>query len=220
MAKNESRLYPSKVTGLEEISPGVCLLSFDKRFDFRPGQLLGLSVLENETQRLYSIASGGHDRDFQILFDVMHHGHLTPRLAVLKKGDTVFVSGPFGRFFGTLEPAYWVATGTGIAPFVSMFQSGLARNKILLHGGRTRSSFYFQDDFLPAFSGNYIRCCSGEDFEEYFCGRVTDFLLQQNELPLTHLYYLCGRAEMVVEARDILISKGIHFDRILSEIYF
>ena len=33
-------------------------------------------------------------------------------------------------------------------------------------------------------------------------------------------YYLCGSAEMVVEIRDILIEKGIPFDRIISEIYF
>lgn len=33
-------------------------------------------------------------------------------------------------------------------------------------------------------------------------------------------YYLCGSADMVVEARDILISKGIPFGNIISEIYF
>lgn len=220
MANSGHRLFPSKVTGLEEIAPGVCLLSFEKRFDFSPGQLLGLSVLENETQRLYSIASGENDRDFQVLFDVMKHGHLTPRLALLKKGNTVHVSGPYGRFFGTPEPAYWIATGTGIAPFLSMFRSALAENKTLLHGGRTQASFFFQEEFLPAFRGNYIRCCTGDDFQGAFQGRVTDYLMHREALPLTHLYYLCGRAEMVVEARDILISKGIPFDRILSEIYF
>jgi ferredoxin--NADP+ reductase len=33
-------------------------------------------------------------------------------------------------------------------------------------------------------------------------------------------YYLCGKALMVVEVRDLLISRGIPFENILSEIYF
>jgi ferredoxin--NADP+ reductase len=33
-------------------------------------------------------------------------------------------------------------------------------------------------------------------------------------------YYLCGSAEMVVESREILISKGIPFNNIVAEIYF
>jgi len=49
---------------------------------------------------------------------------------------------------------------------------------------------------------------------------VTDYLKSVAALPGDYKYYLCGRAEMVVEARDILIAKGIPFNKIISEIYF
>ena len=59
---------------------------------------------------------------------------------------------------------------------------------------------------------------SGEH-DAVYPGRVTDYLRSVNHLPEDYKYYLCGRAEMVVEARDILIEKGIPFSSIVSEIY-
>jgi ferredoxin/flavodoxin---NADP+ reductase len=61
--------------------------------------------------------------------------------------------------------------------------------------------------------------CSGKN-EEVYHGRVTDYLKTVAHLPEDYKYYLCGRAEMVVEARDILIARGIPFNSIISEIYF
>jgi ferredoxin--NADP+ reductase len=33
-------------------------------------------------------------------------------------------------------------------------------------------------------------------------------------------YYLCGKALMVVEVRDLLIEKGVDYANIIAEIYF
>ena len=65
-----------------------------------------------------------------------------------------------------------------------------------------------------------MRCCSQEEDASVYHGRVTDYLLELEEIDPTLKYYLCGSAEMVVETRDILIQKGIPFDQIISEIYF
>jgi ferredoxin--NADP+ reductase len=72
----------------------------------------------------------------------------------------------------------------------------------------------------PCWGENYIRCCTAETDEGVYPGRVTQFLEEQAGLDPAIKYYLCGSAEMVVEARDILISKGIPFEHIISEIYF
>ena len=80
--------------------------------------------------------------------------------------------------------------------------------------------FHFFDEFASVLGENYVRCCTGESDPEVYSGRVTQFLQDEAELDPNLKYYLCGSAEMVVETRDILISKGIPFDRIVSEIYF
>ena len=101
-----------------------------------------------------------------------------------------------------------------------MFYSGLWQDKFLIHGGRTLSSFYFEEAFMPVLNDRYIRCCSAEQGNGVYEGRLTTYLRERPFLPVDIKYYLCGSAEMVVETRDILLSKNVPFDRIIAEIYF
>ncbi|MEI6747980.1 MAG: ferredoxin--NADP reductase [Bacteroidales bacterium] len=203
-----------------EIATGVFILRFKRTFDFIAGQVIGICLEHDGDPRLYSIASGINDDEIQILYNIKPTGKLTPPLAKLKTGDNFYISPPFGSYSGSAEPAWWIASGTGIAPFLSMFRSGIGAGKVLLHGGRLKEFFYFQDEFLPVLGNNYIRCCSSESSEGLFTGRLTDYLRQHSNLPNNIKYYLCGNAEMVVDVRDILIKKGIPFANIVSEIYF
>jgi ferredoxin--NADP+ reductase len=118
-----------------------------------------------------------------------------------------------------MDMAWFIATGTGIAPFYSMILSGLAENKKLIHGVRKLNQFYFEDELEEILQDNYTRCCSSESSCNTIPGRVTDYLNNLPELPDVK-YYICGQALMVVEVRDLLIKKGIGFDKIMSEIYF
>lgn len=202
------------------IAPGAYLLSFERPFEFLPGQVIAISDKPDGEPRLYSIASGNNNHVISLLYTVQPGGKFTPWLSIQQKGHVLFTSLPFGRFTGTDQKAYWIATGTGIAPFASMFQSGQGSNKILIHGNRTLQGFYFQELFSPIMGNNYIRCCSRENPEGCFHGRVTDYLKQMPDLPADVPYYLCGSAEMVVDVRDILIKRGIPFDLIVAEIFF
>jgi ferredoxin--NADP+ reductase len=203
-----------------EISHNVFILSFKRDFIFRAGQVLGLALSSTDDARLYSIASGENDENVDILYNIKPGGKLTPNLAILKPGDTLWISVPFGTYEGSSEPAYWIAAGTGIAPFISMYRSGLGGNKTLIHGGRTLDSFYFSDDLVPDFGTRYVRCCSQQQGNGVYHGRVTQYLEDIDELPLDQKYYLCGSAEMVIECREILLRKGISFNNIVAEIYF
>lgn len=203
-----------------EISHNVFILSFKRDFVFRAGQVLGLALSSADDARLYSIASGETDENVDILYNIKPGGKLTPNLAILKPGDTLWISVPFGTYEGSAEPGYWIAAGTGIAPFISMYRSGMGSNKTLLHGGRTIDSFYFSNELITDFGPRYVRCCSQEEADGIYSGRVTQYLESLDELPADQKYYLCGSAEMVVECREILLSKYIPFNNIIAEIYF
>jgi len=203
-----------------EISHNVFLLSFKRDFDFRAGQVLGLAMSSSDDARLYSIASGEKDDTIDILYNIKPGGKLTPNLAALQPDDTLWITVPFGSYAGSTEPAYWIAAGTGIAPFYSMFRSGMGGNKVLIHGSRTLDAFYFNDKLHSDFGSRYVRCCSQEDGEGVYHGRVTQYLENLDNLPEDQKYYLCGGAEMVVECREILLNKGIPFSHIVAEIYF
>ncbi len=209
----------SKAVDLQQISPEVFVLSIEPTGNFLPGQVIALTTNTRIAPRLYSICSAPHEKTMQILFSLKPDGELTPLLAQLKAGNTIWASAPFGAFLGNEHKAWWIAAGTGIAPFRSMMRSGLAQNKRLVHGGRFANQFYFQEEFIKQFGSDYIRCCSQETGEGLFHGRLTSWLKEQ-ELPPQLTCFLCGSAEMVVETRDILIAKGVGIEKIISEIYF
>ena len=217
--KKEPPLFEQLITNNEEISPEVHVISFKRNFDFVPGQVVKIGVDRETPPRIYSICSGDHEDEVRILFNIKEDGFLTPKMAGMIPGDTLLVSEPYGGFLGTKEAAWWIATGTGIAPFYSMFRSGMETDKKLIHGVAHLNQFYFEDELEWSLGKNYIRCCSRESSCDVYPGRVTKYLSELDELPDVK-YYLCGKALMVVEVRDLLIERGVPYENILAEIYF
>lgn len=218
--RGDQYLFKNSVLAIEEVATDKFLLRFEKQFELKAGHVVAVAVDQSHDPRIYSVCSGEKDQYLQILFDLKEEGLLTPQLAKLKAGDTFYVSKPYGSFMPDAEDSmWWIATGTGIAPFYAMMRSGY-HAAMLLHGAREGAHFYFEREFKQALKENYIRCNSGTDGVGDYFGRVTAFLENQEQLPTNNKYYLCGRALMVVEVRDLLISKGIPYGNIISEIFF
>lgn len=213
-------LFKTTVEEVNEITKDVFVITIPRSEEFIPGQMLALALKPDNQPRLYSIASGKEDKQYQILFNIQHEGYLTPRLSKVKAGDTIFVSKPFGSFIGSGDADWWIAAGTGMAPFLSMLKSGMGDKKTLIHGGRAKESFYFSDVFKEILKENYVRCSSFEKTADYFQGRITSFLKKTKGLSRERNYYVCGSSEFVVDVRDILIQRGIPYQQIIAEIYF
>jgi len=221
MFRKRKKLFSHKVLSVEEIVPGYFTLSFNKKFDFIPGQVVAIAIHSDDDPRLYSIASGNNRLFMRVLFDVNPSGFLTPQLKALKKGDDILVSKPFGKFISSGENAWWIATGTGIAPFISMVESGIELPLKLLHGSRTLNQFLFQDLFQDNLKERYLRFCTNEEGKsDVITGRLTHWMKSEKELPKEIKYYLCGSPDMVVDVRDIILSKNVDFENIMAEIYF
>lgn len=218
--KTPAMLAEVIVSNNVELSPGIHLISWKRTHYFEPGMVVKLTVGQDIVPRIYSICSGNQESEIRILFHVKEDGLLTPLLSKLSIGDKLWVSEPYGSFLDNMKSAWWIATGTGIAPFYSMFRSGITENRTLIHGVRSLHQFYFEDEFNQVMPDRYIRCCAHEINSNVFPGRVTDYLQQIDQLPKHVYYYLCGKALMVVEVRDLLISRGVPYEYILSEIYF
>jgi ferredoxin--NADP+ reductase len=220
MSTPSTELFKTTLTRHEEISPGVFVVGFIRKHDFIPGQAIKLGIDEINPPRIYSICSGNQDDELCVLFNIKEDGFLTPLLSKMTAGDTVYASAPYGTFFGTEHPAWWIATGTGIAPFRSMIRSGMNKNKKLVHGVRHLNQFYFGKELAEGLGEDFHRCCSADSMEGVHPGRVTTFLEQREDFSNDWKYYICGQATMAVETRDLLISKGIPFGNIITEIYF
>lgn len=218
--EQQNKLSTTTVLENKSIAPGVFVIKYKKTKNFKAGQYIGLTTDLSVTPRLYTIASGTNDTEVQILYNLKDDGWLTPRLSEIKPGTQLYVTDPDGDFIDDKSPAWWIASGTGIAPFSAMFRSGLLENKTLIHGGRHNHSFFFENEFAPALKDKYIRCCSQDKGEGLYHGRLTRYLQDIEELPTDCRFFLCGSPEMVVEVRDLLIKRGVEYERIVAEIYF
>jgi ferredoxin--NADP+ reductase len=182
--------------------------------------VIGITTRPEIPPRLYSIASGEQEDEICILFSVKKDGLLTPGLAGCRKGDRILISPPSGNFLPLETPSWWIAAGTGIAPFAAALRSDYPPPEKMIHGGRYGTSFYFSGILEPLLRDRYVRCISSAAEENHFHGRVTDYLGSLPSVPPSIKYYLCGSAEMVVDTRDVLISRGVPFDQVVAEIYF
>ena len=213
-------LNPVKVLDNQILSEGIHYISIEKPFQFKAGQVIAIAMNPKDEPRLYSIASGVNKPYISILFDIKPEGELTPPLSQVKKDDTLYISEPFGKFLCLHQPATWIATGTGIAPFISLTESGQTNHITLLHGARTIDKFFFQELFEEVLGDKYLRFCTTESNNKIIEGRLTTYLKEKAQLPTDNKYYLCGSSQMVIDVREILIDKGIPFDNIIAEIYF
>jgi len=212
-------LFPVSITRVDDLGEETYVFYFSRFFEFTTGQVVAISLQEDEPPRLYSICSGEKEEEVAILFKVKPGGFLTPRLAEKKAGETILVSKAFGAFYGTEKDDYWIAAGTGIAPFVSMLKSDLGKLKTLIQGGRKEQSFYYSQLFESAQELTYIKCSSVMETEGYYLGRLTNYL-KEEKLDFTKNFFVCGSSEMVVQVRDILIERGVDYNNIIAEIYF
>lgn len=116
--------------------------------------MIGLPVNGKPLMRAYSIASPNYEEHLEFLSIKVQNGPLTSRLQHLQPGDELLVSRkPVGTLvLDDLKPGknlYLFATGTGLAPFMSIIQDPDTYDRfervVLVHGVRLVSELAYAD---------------------------------------------------------------------------
>lgn len=198
---------------------------------FKPGQYVSLKVSEQGLRRSYSVVDyvGGV---IKLIVDVGPGGLGSVFLENIKVGDDLEVMGFFGNFLldrtevENKSVVYFVATGTGIAPFIPMIKklkSFYAGKVVLWWGVRFVRRVYWQDELkkLKEDWDNF-------DHEMYVSrpeaewngkvGRVGDTLDSVSAENAS--WYLCGATEMVEQMKERLRNMGVNEDNINYEKFF
>jgi ferredoxin-NADP reductase len=204
------------------------ILRIERLYDFNPGQVIGLATKSTNDPRWYSVCNSPSEPYIEILYTLVPDGLLSPVLFGLNKGDRLWLwppQGNFGMAVATSPRVWWIANGTGVAPFAAMFAAGQRIGRGLIHGSRTQEDAYFADAFRSDPELMYVPCLSRPEAPWYsgmFTGRLLNWLLQMGPEYWREgdRFLLCGSAGMVVESREILIHQGVGHEAIASEIYF
>ena len=214
---------------------------------FENGQFLmiGLDVGGRPLTRAYSIASPNYEEHLEFFSIKVPDGPLTSRLQHLRAGDPIVVSKkPTGTLvLQDLRPGrhlYLLATGTGLAPFLSVIQDPetFARFEkvVLIHGVRTVSELAyadFIDNELPQnpFFGEAVRerliyypTVTREAFRN--SGRITELvdggrLFADIGLPALDPAHdramLCGSQAMLRDCSAMLDARGFEVSPRIGE---
>ena len=164
--------------------------------------------------RPYSLASAP-GRTVRLLVDVRTKGMGASWASTTAPGDDVDLELPYGHWLvtpdrGTTDAEaphrrIFIATGTGIAPFLAAFEAGRRDDDILIVGcSRTEDDLTGRVDTpLP----RLIRCVSREAAPGTFHGRITDYLNAEGIDPQA-TYYVCGSARIVRDISRIIQAGG------------
>jgi ferredoxin/flavodoxin---NADP+ reductase len=206
------------------------------RFENGHFVMIGLEVDGRPLMRAYSIASANYDEHLEFLSIKVPDGALTSRLQHVRPGDPILVS---RKPVGTLvlhdlrpgENLYLFATGTGLAPFMSIIRDPETYQRfekvVLVHGVRVVSELayaeyiqrelpeneYFGDDVRHRLI--YYPTVTREPYRNR--GRLTD-LIESGRIfqdiglppldPALDRAMICGSPTMLADTCGILDRRG------------
>ena len=200
----------------------------DAGFRFRSGQFARLGVTKADGSvvwRAYSMVSAPHDEHLDFFSIVVPGGEFTSELSRLGAGDTLLIDRQaFGfltldRFVGGRD-LWLLATGTGIAPFMSILQDFEAWER------EAKELAYVdeiagleQRDYLAEYAGKlqFIPVVTREQHPGALNERITT-LIENGELekaaglelsPEHSRVMLCGNPEMIDETRKVLKARDL-----------
>jgi ferredoxin/flavodoxin---NADP+ reductase len=211
--------YP--IIDIEHLSQDTFKIRVDNpNIPSKSGQCFNVGLDTLGINREYSMYSSADSKYLDFLIRSIEGGVISSALQKLNVGDYVEIDGAYGEFCineptNTDQEYLFIATGTGIAPFHSFVESWPELNYKLIHGIRHEYEQYHCEDYSK---GLYFPCISkpSDGTDSY---RVTDYLLKQN-LSKETLIYICGNRKMIVDVFNILHSKGISGNKIITEVFF
>ena len=237
--------YNGRISRWDEVAEGLAIVRvepLEEPFPFEAGQYATLGLMGPAgklIQRPMSISSPSTDiSDYEFFIRLVHGGALTPLLWERRVGDAINIKGPKGRFLlqDDGRTCLFVATGTGLAPFISMIETlrarGERRDVVLLHG----ASY----DYDLAWRGQLEELESSGGFPLRYAGTVSRpqecpawmgltgraeavVPTRLDELGLTAgntTLYLCGNPDMVSAVEELATERGFPPEQIRKELYW
>ncbi len=242
MTASEEKFTRQRLLEVQTLTPNLFTLrtSRDPGFRFTAGQFARLGVRKPSgciVWRAYSMVSAPHDEFLDFFSIVVPDGEFTSELSRLAVGDELLVDKQaFG--FLTLDrfpdgrDLWLLATGTGVAPFLSILQDFEAWQRferiILVYSVREARELAYQQliaelpqrDYLEGLGSKllYLPVVTREQIRGALHGRITT-LIENGELeraadlqltPEHSRIMLCGNPQMIEDTRAVLKARDLN----------
>ncbi len=213
----------------------------EKEFRFLPGQYITIQkdLQDSLLRRSYSICSSPNSGELRVAIKHVDKGRFSDFANhILKQGDSLDVAGPEGRFVLEIDPNNQkdymaIAAGSGITPVISMVKAVLQNEKdsrfVLIYGSKSGEKTIFKnelDELAATTNGRfqvhhvYSQIISDKALFGRIDAKMVKELLKNNFSGWNFdTYFLCGPEEMIDDAKEMLIKKGVKEDAIKFELF-
>ncbi len=212
--------YRSKIIDIQNPISGIFVVKFkslEKNYKFKPGQYLHLAIDEYNpsTQwpesRCFSMESSPSEEFIKITYAVK--GAFTGRMArELKTGGEVYLKLPYGDFIvnpHSKENCVFIAGGTGITPFLSLFNdiSFKAYSNPRLYLGFRNNGFNIYNDELQ----NAEKINPGFKITVFYedADGVINIEKIFKENGSSPVYFISGPPVMIKSFKEFLKNNGV-----------
>lgn len=235
------RLIPCRIKSVERVADSVAVvklrLPMNEAFMFLPGQFIEI-LLPDGSARNYSIATPPSPRGVvELELHIRHRpgGQFTGALFNTDMvGKIMRIRAPLGSCYlreDSTKPMILLATGTGFAPIKSIVQSILQskvdRSMVLYWGGRTKADLYMfeqVEEWARTYQNfRFVPVISRGDSGGWMGRKGHVHIAAKEDFPdmSGHQIYACGAAEMVAEARKVLMEeRGVQDSDFFSDAFF
>lgn len=187
-------------------------------FSFIPGQFISFVIPDTDPilTRSYSIVSTPDDLpEIRLWIKFSAHSLSETHLRALQRGDVVSFKGPYGRFryLESGRPSLFIATSSGIAPFISMLSASRDNSeKKLLFGCRSEIDLFALPEIetlrIEKNLQTTIILSKPSSAWTGLQGRVTHVLeTLPDDLSNTDVY-ICGSPQMVEDVRGVVSERS------------
>jgi ferredoxin--NADP+ reductase len=206
------------------------------KLSFSAGQFvrIALDVGAERVARPFSFVNAPEDPVLEFYGVIVPEGPLSPRLAELRPGERLWVADNPSGFLvleevPPAEDLWMLATGTGIAPFLSILRTETPwrqyRRVILVHAARHARELVYSDllfDIEKKYENRFkiIKFVSREDSSGTLQGRIPaairDGRLERAGGPISpekSQFMLCGNPQMLKDVAAALGERGLRKHR-------
>jgi CDP-4-dehydro-6-deoxyglucose reductase len=228
----EVKILPTRINSLELLSEDIMQVKLrvppSSNFVFLEGQFIDI-IGPNSIRRSYSIASISSNKEIILLIKRVKNGEFSNYwFNKAKSNDLLRIEGPKGTFFlrDRAKPLVFLATGTGIAPIISILDRldsdpdfNQTEGISLFWGNRVQQDFVWKSNFKKINVDFHPIISRKEDDWKGEIGHVQDVALRISDNIRKINVYACGASEMINSAKASFVKSGLNENDFYSDAF-
>lgn len=227
-----AKKYRSIIVSINNHFEGIYTIEFQSlngKYKYHPGQFLHIAIDQEydgtsqwPASRCFSMQSNPNEKTIRITYAVK--GEFTRQMEQnLKVGSEVWLKLPYGDLFTQTHNkrnTIFIAGGTGITPFLSLFNhesfNEYINPKIYL-GFRSKEFNIYSDELnIVKLRGNSVELCVPKIFYQDIEGILNiQKIFEENSAE--SIFFISGPPTMIRTFKNLLIEKGVTTANILTD---